>query len=251
MRPPASLSRLLLEVRDGDDVPAQQAYAFDGGLALPQTVRLLVDGPTLQVTATAFEPDGEQRQQTQRLAGLSAGSSAKLTLDLSATRACPAPPPQAGETVIYDDSFAPGWSPFGFTVGGFTSQAGGERCSGSSALRYQVTRLYDGVGFDVAPPTGLRSVSFRLWLPRQNTAQLSVAQLPNANGTTFVVPRPEQCTFNAPGLCDLPLVAGWQRVFVEVPASLVGLQSILFQLRDPFIDPFELFIDDVRVALRP
>jgi hypothetical protein len=249
--PAFPVARIELEVRDGDDPPAPPFVVSGGGDALPQSLRLLVDGPRLALRATAYEPNGEVHQRTQSLEGLRAGASGTLTVDLSQLRACPPPPKQLGETVVYGDAFAPGWEPFGFGFTPVDNVSDAERCSGTSALRYRVTRLYDGLGFNVAPAMGIRSISFRVFLPKLNSAQVSVGNERDGKGINSVLPTPEECTFNGPGPCDIPLVAGWQRVFVEVPAGLGVLQSMIIQLRDPFIDPFELFIDDVRIALRP
>jgi hypothetical protein len=228
---------------------AQRAYVSDAGVTLPTGLRLLVDGPSVTVTGTAFDPEGKTRQQRKTVTGLRAGGLSQLTLDLSEALWCPAAPPAADESVVFDDAFAPGWSAWGLLQG----DAGTPSCTGAAALRFKVLLgTSESVGFQVLPTQRVfpRRVSFRLYSTVAQRAQLYGKTTTGENGPDYVLPTPTICSNDGPGSCDITVFTGWQRVSVEVPDIAKDLALFELAFKNP-IEPdggFEVLLDDIRLT---
>lgn len=234
-------SRLELEVRDGAEPAVTTVFLADAGLALPVSLRLLADGPSVRLSATAIDPFAEPRQATTLIEGLKPGGAARATLDLSQVQSCPAPPPDsaAGAEVGYGEELAAGWTSFGY-VGGPLQPSAGERCSGSQALQYtSVNPDNDGLGFNF-PARSVSAVSMRVHVTSALVATLRVG--PNTTNTIGQVTVP--CD-----TCAFALSPGWQRVAALVPRGSDPIRYVILNVENPQ-KVFTVLVDDVRVVRR-
>ncbi|MBL8950929.1 MAG: hypothetical protein JNK82_09150, partial [Myxococcaceae bacterium] len=158
--PEATVRSIAVEARSGGASVGSLSYAGDGGagIALPSSLRLIVSTSSLEIETNAYDFDGQTRHRVERLPTLAAFQ--EVSIDLSERGWCPAPPPEAGEQVIYGDTLATNTYVFGYS--GTAPPPTSEACSGTEAREYPATRQFDGIGFAL-PERSPRRLTLRAW----------------------------------------------------------------------------------------
>jgi hypothetical protein len=244
--PPATLTHLELDVSSDGGSLLHTSFLTDGGtLTLPQSVRLLVDVPELDVHATAFDTDGGTRQASGQLFGL-AGGTTPLELDLSAVSWCPAPPASADETVIYDEMKSTVFLPFPYVTNAPLPEStdSSEACTGSHALHYTITAAIDGVGFHWSPARTVRHVSLRLSASDTTPWAITLGQ---ADAGIVFLPTPGPCA-NDQTLCAVQLTPQWQWFAFDVPPEVPPVVQLAVANEFGGSHSVTINVDDVRVV---
>lgn len=242
--PAATLTKLDLDVKSNGTTLLSTSFGGDGGtLALPQSLRLLLDATSLDVHAKAYDVSGGTRERSAQLT--LGGGTQKERIDLSMVSWCPATPVSAGETVLYDDTRSGTYLPFGYDPG-HPLQDSTDACSGTASLQYTISHPIDGVGF-VWPVAALaRQVSFRV-KASEVTPWLALVGDTHGDGGFFYLPTPEACR-NDTSACDLHLGPEWQGFVFNVPAMVPPINQL--EIANDFGDGHSVTLnfDDVRVV---
>ncbi|MFO0598213.1 MAG: hypothetical protein U0228_23115 [Myxococcaceae bacterium] len=262
--PPAQLTSLTIDATSAGE--SRHAQLGDGGvISLPFTARLVAQS-AVELDVVGFDTDGNTRLQHASIP-LSPGKATTFEVDLSRASACPAPPPNAGESVVFAEASDVGslFNPFGYDgcsnsgdcIGGGVCSGGACQpsratqvmstpCTGALVNEYTVVRQYDGFGFALADGSNrkFRHVSFRMQASQNSQWLVFLAR----SGQSAVLPRPASCTNSAPGDCLMPFGAEWTHVELDVPASVGDFNSVQFQIYSPVGARFTVRVDDVRVT---
>lgn len=246
--PAVVLQRLDVRVSPGAGAPLllDTSFSPDGGLQLPTRLRLLVDDPAIDISAVGFDFEGHARGGSGSAGPLKNGSQTSVRIDLSQTSWCPSAPPEAGTGVIYDEALAAGWQAFGYE--GDLTETSGDACTGSHALRYTLTHQFDGLGFKTPTALAVREVSMRVRVDAAQTCRVTVRETDSPTAPSRTLPTPDRCSDADPSQCEIPLVAGWQRVRVSVPSTVTGVLNVQLQLLSTAL--VQVDVDDVRLVPR-
>lgn len=235
-REPLTLRSLRLETST-----ATLDFPSDGGLvALPASLRLLVDAPAFRLTTTGIDLSGAVHSQLTELT--LAQPVTRVSVDVTAAVVCPAPAATAEQLVVFDEG-ARGRVVFGYDASRLSQpDDASQACTGSRLIRYQSRGRYDGLGLSASAGSRPRRIELRWaasassgWLVGVATAQ-----------TTSWLPTPEVCATDT-SRCLQSVEPEWRALSIEVPESLGPTDRLVFQQDSDGASPV-LRVDDVRVV---
>jgi hypothetical protein len=242
--------------------------AVDGGISLPASFRLLVDGAPVVLQATALGQDGLLRQQSTQVEQLAAGTVKAISMVLSRAPGgdggpvldsgsasdggldagpCPAGPKRSDEVVLYDEG-PRGRLPVGYDSTRLSEPNGASTaCTGTVSLQYVTRSTNDGFGLQMSDPgTRYRELELRWWASELSSWLVGLAD----SQTQYWLPNSVGCATDR-ALCVQPAGPVWQILRLAVPETVGPTTRIILQLEGaPASANVTVRIDDVRVVIR-
>ena len=222
---PLQLRRLELVV-DGQPL----GFADAGLLALPQTLRVLVDARPVALSTLGVDLEGGVHLHDD-VVTLASGETRALRVDLTDVRWCPAPLPPAQDVVLFDEGVH--GTVFGYDGSRLSEPVDAARaCTGSHLLSYDARGRYDGLGFHTSTARRVTRVEFRARASDTSSWKVGLGEAPDW------IPR-----------ADAPLFIGtdWRAFSIDVEAGVAATDRVVLQLDSA--SPVVLELDDVRLTV--